>query len=146
VTITGCVVSETEYRKAHNEGRGGVAGTGVGAGNEFILTEASSGSASAATTTSPGATGTSGTTAAGTMAYELSGPGEGQLSRFVGRRVELTGKFKAGETNAAGQTTGGPTAGAPPRGVDVGGKDMKLREFDVATVREATGACSPAAK
>jgi hypothetical protein len=146
VTITGCVVSESEYRKAHDAGRGGVVGTGVGAGNEFILTEASTGSASAASTTSPGATGTSGTSAAGTMAYELSGAGEGQLSRFVGRRVELTGKFKSAETSAAGQPTGGPTAGAPPRGVDVGGQDLKLREFDVATVREATGACSPAAK
>jgi len=135
VTITGCVVSESDYRKAHNEGRGGVVGTGVGAGNEFILTDASTGRAGAAT-------GTSGTSSA--TAYELTGPGEGQLSRYVGHRVELTGKFKAGETSAAGQPTGGPTAGAPPSGVDVGGKDLKLREFEVASAREATGSCSPA--
>lgn len=151
-TITGCVVSESEYRKTHDAGRGGVVGTGVGAGNEFILTDASTGAASAsdsssrdradASATTPSATGTSGTT--GAMAYELSGSGEGQLSRFVGRRVELTGMFKAGEMTASGQTTGGPTAGAPPNGVDVGGKDLKLREFDVATVKEASGSCSPA--
>ena len=151
-TITGCVVSESEYRKMHDAGRGGVVGTGVGAGNEFILAEASSGPATitdaqnsrsvmpSASGTS-GATGTSGTT--GAMAYELSGPGEGQLSRYVGRRVEITGMFKAAETTASGQTTGGPTAGAPPNGVDVGGKDLKLREFDVASVKEAAGSCAP---
>src|SRR6187549_3903265 len=88
VTITGCVVSESDYRKAHNEGKGGVVGTGVGAGNEFILADASTGRAAAG-----GATGTSGTSSA--TAYELTGPGEGQLSRYVGHRVELTGKFKA---------------------------------------------------
>ena len=97
VTITGCVVSETDFRKAHDEGKGGVVGTGVGAGNEFILTDASTGRAAAG-----GATGTSGTSAA---AFELPGPGEGQLSRYVGRRVELTGKFKAAETSATGQPT-----------------------------------------
>jgi len=134
VTITGCVVSETDFRKAHDEGKGGVVGTGVGAGNEFILTDASTGRAAAG-----GATGTSGTSAA---AFELTGPGEGQLSRYVGRRVELTGKFKAAETSATGQPTGGPTAGAPPKGVDVGGKDLKLREFEVASSKEAAGNCS----
>ena len=134
-TITGCVVSESDYRKAHDEGKGGVVGTGVGAGNEFILTDASTGRAPAG-----GATGTSGTSSA--AAYELSGPGEGQLSRYVGKRVELTGAFKPGETTAAGRPTGGPTAGAPPNGVDVGGKDLKLREFEVASAREATGDCS----
>jgi hypothetical protein len=133
-TITGCVVSESDYRKAHDEGKGGVVGTGVGAGNEFILTDASAGRAMG------GATGTSGTSSG--TAYELSGSGEGQLSRFVGKRVELTGKFKAGETSAAGRPTGGPTAGAPPSGVDVGGKDLKLREFEVASAREASGNCS----
>ena len=30
-TITGCVVSESDYRKMHDAGKGGVVGTGVGA-------------------------------------------------------------------------------------------------------------------
>ena len=136
VTISGCVISETEYRKVHDAGRGGVAGTGVGAGNEFILTQASARTSGASTPT-----GTSGSTA-GPADYELSGPGEGQLSAYVNKKVELTGHFKAEETNAAGQPTGGPTAGAPPHGVDVGGKDLKLREFEVASVRESSGSCS----
>lgn len=150
-TITGCVISESDYRKMHDAGRGGVVGTGVGVANEFILTDASSGAAGATDSTggrsvmpsaggTSGATGTSGTM--GAMAYELSGSGEGQLSRYVGRRVELTGMFKDGETSASGQATGGPTAGAPPNGVDVGGKDLKLREFDVASVKEASGSCA----
>jgi len=140
MTITGCIEREADYRKAHDAGRGGVAGTGVGSGNEYILTDASSGSR-----TSPGSpTGTAGS--AGSMAYELSGPGEGQAGQFVGRRVEIVGTFKAAESDAAGRTTGGPTAGAPPSGVDVGGKDLKLRELEVMSVREATGTCTPAAR
>ena len=153
-TITGCVVSESDYRKMHDAGRGGVAGTGAGVGNEYILVNAASGAAGAAGSTAstsssvPSATGTSGSTAssASAMAYELTGSGEGQLSRYVGRRVELTGMFKGGETSASGQATGGPTAGAPPRGVDVGGKDLQLREFEVASVKEAQGDCSMTAR
>ncbi len=89
-TITGCVISETDYRKMHDAGRGGVVGTGVGAGNEFILTDASNGPAAATDSTAarsvmPSAGGTSGATGPsgtmGALAYELSGSGEGQLSR-----------------------------------------------------------------
>jgi hypothetical protein len=144
VTLTGCVQREADYRQARDAGKGGVAGTGVGAGNEFVLTEAS-----ASTSTTAGAragsepsspTGTTGSAAA-SMAYELSGPSEGQVAQYVGRRVEITGKLKAAETSAAGQPTGGATAGQPPRGVDVTSKDLKLRELEVTSVREATGTC-----
>ena len=41
VTLVGCVQRESDYRKAQDAGRGGVAGTGIGAGNEFVLTSAS---------------------------------------------------------------------------------------------------------
>jgi hypothetical protein len=128
VKVTGCVQQESEYRKAHDAGKGGVVGTGVGAGNEFVLIEAS------AAAGAPG----------NMMAYELSGPAEGQLSKFVNRRVEIEGRLKAAEVSGGGQPTGGPTAGAPPRGVDVGGEDLKLREIEVASVREASGSCSGA--
>lgn len=122
IKVTGCVVSESDYRKAHDEGKGGVVGTGVGAGNEFVLMDASTDTERPSA--SPTTTGTSGT-ATGT-AYELTGTGEGQLSRYVGHRVELTGKFKDG--------SGGP-------GVNLGGKDMKLRSFDVMSSRELPGTC-----
>lgn len=70
VTITGCVVTETSYRSSHDQGKGGVAGTGIGAENEYVLTQAT------------GANPRAGEGAMGaTMAYELSGPSEGQLKQ-----------------------------------------------------------------
>jgi len=79
------------------------------------------------------------------MAYELTGSGEGQAAQYVGKRVEIVGKLKAAEVSASGRPTGGATAGAPPSGVDATSKDLKLRELEVSSVREATGSC-PSAK
>ena len=135
VTVVGCVVRESDYRKARDAGKGGVAGTGVGAGNEFVLTNASMAGASG----SP--VGTAGTGAG--AAYELTGSNENQAEQFVGKRVEISGKLKAAETGAAGPT-GGPTAGKPPSGVDVTSKDLKLRELEVTTVRASTTGTCPA--
>jgi hypothetical protein len=143
VTFTGCVQREADYRQARDAGRGGAAGTGVGAGNEFVLTDASrsTGSTASARPSEPSnPTGTSGSSASA-IAYELTGPNEGQASQYVGKRVEITGKVKPGETTAAGQPTGGATAGAPPRGVDATSKDLKLPELEVSSVRETTGTC-----
>ena len=136
MTITGCIQKEADFRAAKDAGKGGAAGTGAGAGNEFILAQASA--ASAADPAMP--TGTSGSAAA----YELTGPNEGQVSQFVGKRVEIKGKVKAAETSASGRPTGGATAGAPPAGVDVASKDLKLRELEITSVKEASGSCAPA--
>ena len=154
VTVTGCVQRESDYRRAQDAGRGGVVGTGVGAGNEFVLVNASSGgatpgsSATPSATTGSSATGTAGTSGsaatsatAGT-AYELTGPGEGQAASHVGRRVEIRGTLKPTETTAAGRPTGGATAGSPPAGVDIASKDLKLRELEVSSVKESTGTCA----
>ena len=137
VTITGCVQREADYRRAKDAGKGGVAGTGVGAGNEFVLINASADTKSDVAGAQPSTpTGTSGSMAA----YEITGPNEGRLADHVGRRVEIRGKLKPAET-AGGQPTGGATAGQPPRGVDVASKDLKLRELEVTSVRETTGTC-----
>ena len=138
ITVTGCIVREADYRSTKDAGKGGVAGTGVGAGNEFVLTDAKVSSGASGETASP--TGTSGST----TAYELSGTGEGKASEFVGRRVEITGTLKAADVSASGRPTGGATAGQPPSGVDVTSKDLKLREINVVSVKEATGTCAPA--
>jgi hypothetical protein len=137
VTLTGCIQREADYRKASGAGGGGVAGTGVGTGNEFVLTMASTGGA-------PGTAGTTGTagSAAGSMAYELTGSNEGQAAKFVGQRVEIMGKLKAAEVSAGGQPTGGPTAGKPPSGVDLTSKDLQLRELEVGSIRMVPGTCS----
>jgi hypothetical protein len=141
ITVTGCIQRESDFRRAHEAGRGGVAGSGVGAGNEFVLTDASK-SGSAGESKEPEATPTG--TSAMRNAYELTGPNEGTVAQYVGKRVEIRGKLKAGETGASG-ATGGPTAGAPPSGVDVTSKDLKLRELEISSVRESTGTC-PASK
>jgi hypothetical protein len=144
MTITGCVQSEADYRKSAGAGAGGVASTGVGAGNEFILTNVMTGSttASSGATTNRGATtgttggaatsttGTAGNVAGGTT-YELSGPGEAQAATHVGKRVEIVGKMKVGQTAGGGPTANGPLS-----------RDLKLPEFEVTSVREASGSCA----
>jgi hypothetical protein len=132
VTVFGCVQHEADYRRAHDAGRGGVAGTGVGAGNEFVLANASMSSGTP--------TGTAGSAASET-AYELTGPNERLVAQHVGKRVEISGMLKPAEVAPSGRPTGGATAGAPPEGVDVTSKDLKLRELEVTTVRTATGTC-----
>ena len=136
ITVTGCIQREADYRQAKDAGKGGVAGSGVGAGNEFILSNASMAAAPAGEPAT--AVGTSGAAAS---AYELTGSNEGQAAEFVGKRVEITGKLKAAETSASGKPTGGATAGQPPSGVDATSKDLQLRELEVTSVKEATGAC-----
>lgn len=140
VTIIGCVQREADYRRAQDKGRGGVVGTGIGVQNEFVLVNASM---------PTGSTGTAGATPTGTAgaptpletAYELTGKNEPQVEKYVGRRVEIVGTLKAAEIAATGRPTGGATAGTPPTGVDVASKDLKLRELEVSSVREATGTC-----
>ena len=144
VTIVGCVQSETDYRRAKNLGGAGAMGTGAGAGNEFVLVNASMshGSSAAGTTAgAPSTTGTAGSAASASgEAYELTGSGESKAGSFVGKRVEITGKLKASEAGPTG-TTGGATAGTPPSGVDVASKDLRLKEIEVTSVRETTGTC-----
>jgi hypothetical protein len=145
VTVVGCVQREADYRRARDAGRGGVAGTGVGVGNEFVLINASmstgSGSPAATAGTAAGTpTGTAGAAASG-MAYELTGASERQAEQHVGRRVEVSGKLKAAEVEPSGRPTGGATAGKPPEGIEVAGQDLKLRELEVASIREVSGTC-----
>lgn len=131
VTVVGCVQREADFRRAMDAGKGGVAGTGVGVGNEYVLVNA------AVKAEAPGApaeapAGTTGTTPG--AAFELTGKNEEQAGPHVGKRVEIVGKLKAAEIGAAGR----PTGGAAP---EVMGKDLKLRELEVVSVRETTGTC-----
>ena len=137
VTVVGCIVREADYRRSRDAGKGGIAGTGVGVQNEFILTNASLAPA-AGSPASPAAVGTSG--AGTTPAYELTGANEKQAESFVGRRVEISGMLKPAESGTAGPT-GGPTAGQPPAGIDVVSQDLKLRELEITSVRATPGTC-----
>jgi hypothetical protein len=146
ITVVGCVQRESDYRDAADAGKGGVAGTGVGVGNEFVLINASISTGSEAPTGTAGKeaaapAGTSGSAAGRGEAYELTGSNEGQAERYVGKRVEIVGMVKAADVKA-GAATGGPTAGHPPSGVDVTSKDLQLRELEPTSYREMTGSCS----
>lgn len=90
LTITGCVEREADYRAAHDQGKGGPGGSGLGQGNEYVLTHATSGNPVP----------TSGSAPTESLTYLLTGPAEKDAGPFVNRRVELSGKFKdtAGES------------------------------------------------
>jgi hypothetical protein len=172
VTLVGCVQREAEYRRTRDAGRGGAAGTGAGVGNEYVLVNASTAIAGETPPDRPAAgappaeSGIVGTAGMAGGAYELTGPAEGQLEQYVGRRVEIVGRMKSGPTPLSDKapavtatvpesTTGRPgvssTATASPSGrpappaggVDITGEDLHLREFEVVSVREATGSCAP---
>jgi hypothetical protein len=132
VKLIGCIQREADYREARDKGRGGVAGTGVGVADEFVLTNASAA--------------VQGLSAAGPIdpAYELTGANESKAKEFVGKRVEISGTLKPAAAAATGKPTGGATAGPPPTGLDVTSKDLQLREIEVMTVTASTtGTCTP---
>ena len=133
VTLIGCIQRESDYRQARDQGKGGVAGTGIGAGDEFVLTNASASTQGLKSEAGPVDT-----------AYELTGSNESKAKEFVGKRVEISGTLKPAAMSPAGTPTGGATAGKPPTGVDVASKDLKLRELEVMTIAaSATGTCEP---
>src|SRR5262245_46438055 len=133
VTLIGCIQRESDYRQARDQGKGGVVGTGVGVGDEFVLTNASASTQGLKSEAAPADT-----------AYELTGSNESKAKDFVGKRVEVTGTLKPAAMAAAGTPTGGATAGKPPTGVDVASKDLKLRELEVMSIAASTtGTCQP---
>ena len=73
VRITGCVQWEKEYRRARSEGRGGALGTGIGAGNEFVLTMVKPDGSRKST------------------AYSITGDREKELGRRIGQQIEVIG-------------------------------------------------------
>ena len=98
VTLIGCLMREVDYRKMNSGGRGGVLGTGVGAGNEFVLVDASpltqdeakrrTAARAAKQKMPPAAVGTSGTAG---KAYNLTGESEKNLVTDIGRLIEVVG-------------------------------------------------------
>src|SRR5262245_51417111 len=111
VTLIGCVQRESDYRKAHDIRRGGGLNTGLGAGDEFVLvnaTRVSQGSAPAG--------GSADCTSAGSgEAFEITGPREEQFKTLVGKRVEVSGMQKRAKVEAGGR----PTGGTDPLGGDL---------------------------
>jgi hypothetical protein len=73
VRIIGCVQWEKDYRSARNEGSGGALGTGIGIGNEFVLTMVKPEGSRKAT------------------AYSITGDREKELGRRIGQQIEIIG-------------------------------------------------------
>ena len=126
ITLVGCLQTEADYRRAQDAGRGGVAMTGVGLDNEYVLIQTEGAGGPGALDPNANADCKSSTAFAGT-AYELTGERERDLAEFVGRRVEITGELKdADETGRPG--------GFDPAIVST---DLRLHEVNVASFRES---------
>lgn len=134
VTVVGCVVPETEYRKAHDSGRGGFAETGAGLGNEYVLVRASKVSPGAAMPAAQDCSSAASAPVSANDAYELTGGHEGDVKPFVGKWVAISGKMKAAEVKTG---TSGNNQPQPTGGFDPLHQDLKLFEINVESVREA---------
>ena len=90
IAVVGCVELERDYRARKESGKGGAFGTGVGVGNEFVLSNARTipapGRGRGATVGTSGAPGTD---------YSLTGRHERDLLRSVGRQIEVVGVIEA---------------------------------------------------
>lgn len=93
VNLIGCVEFESDYRKRMVAGRGGTFGSGVGASDEFVLTNTRPTESKA----KPGA---------GGGVYTLTGPMEKNLKRDVGRQVTIVGTIEnAGKPDTGATVT-----------------------------------------
>lgn len=111
VSLIGCVEFEQDYRKRMAAGRGGVLGSGVGAADEFVLTNVRP-AQSELDRTGVGTSGRSGrdATAAppgpGGGVYTLTGDQEQNLKRDVGRQIEVVGTIEnAGKPSTGAELT-----------------------------------------
>jgi len=122
-TFAGCLMTERDYRSAHNLGAGQAGG--VGLGDEYVLVDVTMSPAKATAATPPADTPavsasartTSPTTCAdkGT-AFRLTGSDEEQLKTLVGRHVEVQGRFKNADDAVA---RGARPQGALPAEVEM---------------------------
>ena len=87
VTLIGCVELERDYRARKESGRGGVLGSGVGVGNEFVLTGAKPAARRGQSAGAP---------AGGD--YNITGKLEKDFLRYVGRQVEVIGVIAKADT------------------------------------------------
>jgi hypothetical protein len=92
ITVVGCVEREAEYRAQVADGKGGSGGTGLGAGNEFVLRGVRTVSTE---TLKP----TAGANVGFEDVYSVTGNMESQLAKAVGRQVAVSG-FVEVETSA----------------------------------------------
>jgi hypothetical protein len=137
ITLIGCIQREADYRRTHDLGRGGAAGTGAGRGNEYVLINASRTSPTAAAPQASQAD-TDCSFEATAEAYELTGERERDLEGLVGRIVQISGMLKEADVEPVGTSGAGGTQ--PTGGFDPLGQDLRLHEVNVASFQEVTSA------
>ena len=86
LTVAGCVQRETDYRAAVKEGKGGIAGTGIGESHNFVLRSVRTVSSDTFKPT--------GKREPYEVVYRLGGKLEGELGNAVGHQVAVSGYVK----------------------------------------------------
>ena len=84
ITVVGCVQKEADYRAQKSDSKGGVANTGVGVANEFVLRGAHTVSPD---TYKPIRT----TEGLGETVYSLTGKLESEVAKSVGHQIAVSG-------------------------------------------------------
>jgi hypothetical protein len=127
------------YREKDVPGRAPNVAERAGVLEDYILAEIKSGGGQPAAG-APGPVGTSGTTQAqfGAM-YKLELADDSKLSAVVGKRVEVTGRIDREAGDSARPPAATPQASQTDKAI---GRDrVDLAEFEVASIREVSGAC-----
>ena len=163
ITLTGCIARESEQTNT----LGGALGTGVGAGNEFVLANAMNarsgatasaqiaGGVSGSTSTgrTPSATGTSGTATTGAEAntttartatgtsYSLTGNRESELGLYVGKRVEIVGTLDANSSTGASTNAGITAGGANTQAGASAQAKPNMQQLTIVSFRPLDGSC-----
>ena len=91
LTVAGCVQGEAGYRSQVGQGKGGVAGTGLGESHEFVLRAVRRVSTETLKPVDK--------PARGEDIYRLTGKLESELGKAVGHQVAVSGYVKVKETN-----------------------------------------------
>ena len=133
ITLIGCIQRESDYRRAHDIGRGGPVGSGIGSRDEFVLINASR-VRSADSSVRDDIDCSRETTA---EAYELTGRGEDDLKPLIGRAVMVTGMLKKADVEEPVGTAGIDTP-RPTGGFDPLNRDLRLFEVNVTSFQELT--------
>jgi hypothetical protein len=94
ITVTGCVEKEADYRASISSGKGGVLGTGVGVGDEFVLRSVQTVTAD---TLKP-----IGTSAKNyEEVYKVTGNLEHELDKAIGHKVAVSGYVEVEKSNGS---------------------------------------------
>jgi hypothetical protein len=131
-TVVGCV-----YREKDVPGRAPNVAERLGVSEDFILAEVGKTPPEARKSAdgTPGATGTSGQSAA---MYKLEFVSRDKLATFVGRRVEAVGRIDASKKDQVTLPEGVTTSTVDKI---VGHDRVNLAEFEVQSIKEVAGTC-----